>query len=108
MPPPCVWLQQAFHKHAHIRIVFVFVFVFVIVGPCRSNVWQEQMGFEGGEIFRHIYATPSDTLRFMRGMHSFAALSAKAVMSAFDLSRVSLAVLQMGVAAHGQLQPDLW
>lgn len=46
------------------------------------------MGFEGNEIFSHIYNTPEAVLRFMRGMHSFAALSAPSVVSAFDLSHV--------------------
>ncbi|GFR42007.1 hypothetical protein Agub_g2821, partial [Astrephomene gubernaculifera] len=38
------------------------------------------------DVFARIYSTPSDVLRFLRGMHSFAALSAGAVVTAFDLS----------------------
>lgn len=51
-----------------------------------SHCWADTWGFEGPEIFRHIYDTPAAVLRFMRGMHAFSALSAVPVLTAFDLS----------------------
>ncbi|GLC42618.1 hypothetical protein PLESTB_001119700 [Pleodorina starrii] len=52
-----------------------------------SHVWQQQFGQQSGsDVFARIYSTPAEALRFLRGMHSFAALSAPAVVAAFDLS----------------------
>lgn len=59
--------------------------------------WLQQLGLDGAagaDVFSHIYATPPDVLRFMRGMHAFSALSAPAVVRAFPdlLSRASTLV----------------
>mmetsp|Transcript_16549 Transcript_16549/g.28362 ORF Transcript_16549/g.28362 Transcript_16549/m.28362 type:complete len:362 (+) Transcript_16549:51-1136(+) len=52
-----------------------------------KNVWHQQLGFSGNEVFSNMYASPAAALRFMRGMHSFSRLSAPAVADAFDLSQ---------------------
>ncbi|KXZ46784.1 hypothetical protein GPECTOR_40g518 [Gonium pectorale] len=62
-----------------------------------SNVWQRAFGQGGADVFARIYSTPPDVLRFMRGMHSFASLSAQAVVTAFDLSFAST-LLDLGGA----------
>ncbi|PNW84557.1 hypothetical protein CHLRE_03g148800v5 [Chlamydomonas reinhardtii] len=51
-----------------------------------SNVWQQQFGAPGSDVFARVYDTPGAVRRFMSGMHSFATLSAPAVVRAFDLS----------------------
>jgi hypothetical protein len=52
-----------------------------------SHCWRQQLGLGGGaDVFAHIYRTDADRLRFMRGMHAFAALSAPALVRAVDLS----------------------
>lgn len=51
-----------------------------------ANVWQQQMGMPGSDMFSALYSSPADLARFVRGMHSFAALSAPHVATAFDLS----------------------
>ena len=63
-----------------------------------SHCWRQQLGLGGGaDVFAHIYSTEADRLRFMRGMHAFAALSAPAVVRAVDLSGASL-LLDLGGA----------
>ncbi|GLI59491.1 hypothetical protein VaNZ11_001324 [Volvox africanus] len=51
-----------------------------------AHVWQQAFGQPGSDVFARIYSTPAAVLRFLRGMHSFAALSAPSVVTAFDLS----------------------
>ncbi len=51
-----------------------------------ANNWHAVFGASGADIFGRIYSTPDDVLRFMRGMHGFASLSAPAVVRSFDLS----------------------
>lgn len=54
-----------------------------------QDVWQEVFGLPKGQCFDHVYKTEQDLVDFMNGMHSFAQLSASAVLTAFDLSRFS-------------------
>ncbi|KAG2440085.1 hypothetical protein HXX76_004199 [Chlamydomonas incerta] len=51
-----------------------------------SNVWQQQFGAPGSDVFARVYNTPAAVRRFMSGMHAFATLSAPHVVRAFDLS----------------------
>ncbi|PNH11656.1 Acetylserotonin O-methyltransferase, partial [Tetrabaena socialis] len=52
-----------------------------------SNVWRQQFGQPGADVFARIYSTPPDVLRFMRGMYSFSTLSAPSVVRVFDLAQ---------------------
>jgi acetylserotonin O-methyltransferase len=61
----------------------------VEAGQC---CWQHATGKSQAEAWAEAYKTPEDTLRFMKGMHSFACMSATNVAVAFDLSQHSTLV----------------
>lgn len=57
-----------------------------------TNCWNETFGFQGSEIFQHLYQTETDIRRFISGMHSFSTLSSDSISKAFDFSNFKQAV----------------
>lgn len=56
------------------------------------NCWRDVFGLDSRDVFASMYNEPAAVLRFMDGMHSFAKLSARPILTAFDLSRYSTLV----------------
>jgi hypothetical protein len=57
-----------------------------------TNCWQAAFGLSSADVFGSLYQGDAAVLRFMRGMDGFSQLSARAVLSAFDLSRFKVCV----------------
>lgn len=51
-----------------------------------TNCWQAAFGLSSADVFGSLYQGDAAVLRFMRGMDGFSQLSARAVLSVFDLS----------------------
>lgn len=51
-----------------------------------TNCWQPAFGLSSSDVFGSLYTNDAAVLRFMQGMDSFSQLSARAVLTAFDLS----------------------
>lgn len=51
-----------------------------------TNCWNCAFGLDSSDVFASVYQEDASILRFMRGMHGLSRLSAKAVLTAFDLS----------------------
>lgn len=52
-----------------------------------TNCWQPAFGLSGSDVFASLYQDDAAVLRFMRGMDGFSQLSARAVLTAFDLAQ---------------------
>lgn len=51
-----------------------------------TNCWEPAFGLSSSDVFGSLYQGDAAVLRFMRGMDGFSQLSARAVLTAFDLS----------------------
>jgi acetylserotonin N-methyltransferase len=57
-----------------------------------TNCWQSAFGLSSSDVFGSLYQNDAAVLRFMQGMDGFSQLSARAVLTAFDLSRFRVLV----------------
>jgi hypothetical protein len=57
-----------------------------------SNCWSCAFGLDSADVFASVYSNDAAVLRFMRGMHGLCQLSAKPVLTAFDLTRYNMLV----------------
>lgn len=57
-----------------------------------SNCWSCAFGLDSADVFASVYSNDAAVLRFMRGMHGLCQLSAKPVLTAFDLTFYNMLV----------------
>ena len=57
-----------------------------------SNSWPRAFGLDSADVFASVYSNDAAVLRFMRGMHGLCQLSAKPVLTAFDLTCYNMLV----------------
>ncbi|KAF6262802.1 O-methyltransferase-domain-containing protein [Scenedesmus sp. NREL 46B-D3] len=77
-----------------------------------SNCWSCAFGLDSADVFASVYSHEAAVLRFMRGMHGLCQLSAKPVLTAFDLTHYNVLVDLGGAtgalaAAACQLHPRM-